>query len=611
MFRVVCNRVVSQVPTAALSTSAGCLSKVEMTHSEAFVETLSSYGVDTVFGIPGSAFLDAADMFETAGIRWITTAHEFSAATAADGYARSTGKVGVCIGQNGPGVSNLVSGVASAYWAHSPVVAITPEASASGMGHGGFQELDQVSMFESITGFQAHVNTPERIVELTARAFDYAAAENKPTQLNWPRDFVYGSAEYDIPTPRHLHHPSPAPQAVAAAVAALAGSSNPVIISGGGVGASHGGPESVAALAEELGIPVVTSYLHNDCFPASHELSAGTLGYLGSQGAMKTIADADLVIALGCRLNPFGTTPQYGMDYFPKDAAIIQVDLDSRRLGLTKPVAVPIQADAGATARAILAGVKAAEEGGETLRIKGTAEARVGAMKAHKAEWEATLAEMSVDAGDEPGKVLPRAALAAIRDALPGNAIVSTDVGNTTSVANGYLHFEAPRSFLAAMTFGCCGYAYGAALGAKHANPDRPVFALVGDGAWAMSGVNEVMTAVREEIPVTAVVAKNSLWRAEALNQDIWNDGRRVGTQLTPPSYAAIAEQMGAVGIEVTSAEDVGPALKEAARLQDQGKASVVEIVTSAPMEEPFRRDAMRFPQRMLSKYAHLSVDEE
>ena len=175
--------------------------KVKMTPSEAFVETLVSQGVTDIFGIVGSAYMDALDLFDTAGIRFISVAHEQGAGHMADGFSRVSGRHGVCIGQNGPGITNFVTPTAAAYWAHSPVVVITPETGSMTLGLGGFQETDQLPIFSRITKFQAHVNNKARMAEMTARAFDRAHIELGPTQLNIPRDFFYGEGEYEIPTP--------------------------------------------------------------------------------------------------------------------------------------------------------------------------------------------------------------------------------------------------------------------------------------------------------------------------------------------------------------------------------------------------------------------------
>jgi len=297
--------------------------------------------------------MDAMDIFAPAGIRLIPVVHEQGAAHMADGYARASGRHGVVIGQNGPGISNCVTAVAAAYWAHSPVVMITPETGTMGMGLGGFQEAHQLPMFQEFVKYQGHVNNANRMAEYTGRCFDRAMSEIGPTQLNIPRDYFYGDINVDIPQPMRLDRGPGGEEVLKQAAELLASAKFPVILSGGGVVMADAVQDCVA-LAERLGCPVVNSYLHNDSFPASHPQWAGPLGYQGSKAGMNLIAKADVVLALGSRLGPFGTLPQHGMDYWPKDAKIIQVDADHKMLGLVKPISVGICGDAGASARALL-----------------------------------------------------------------------------------------------------------------------------------------------------------------------------------------------------------------------------------------------------------------
>ncbi len=326
----------------------------KMTPSEAFVETLVAQGVTDVFGIVGSAYMDALDLFPAAGIRFVSVAHEQGGGHMADGYARVTGRHGVCIAQNGPGITNFVTSTAAAFWAHSPVVVITPETGSMTLGLGGFQETEQLPIFSKITKYQAHVNNRARMAELTARAFDRAMLEMGPTQLNIPRDFFYGDIECEIPRPLAIERGAGGEASLDQAAALLAKARFPVILAGGGI--IMGGTQGDAvALAELLQAPVCVSYLHNDAFPSRHPLWCGPLGYQGSKAAMKLIAKADVVLALGTRLGPFGTLPQHGLDYWPKEAQIIQIDADARMLGLVKPISVGICGDAGAAARALVA----------------------------------------------------------------------------------------------------------------------------------------------------------------------------------------------------------------------------------------------------------------
>lgn len=565
-------------------------SKVRMSASEAFVETLVAQGVKEVFGIVGSAYMDALDLFPLAGIRFISVAHEQAAAHAADGFARATGRPGVCIAQNGPGVTNFVTAIAAAYWAHSPVVMVTPESGSLTTGHGGFQETDQMPIFSKITKYQVHVNSPHRIAELTHRAFTLALAERGPTQVNIPRDYFYGEIDATIQPPLEIERSAGGPASLEAAAKALAEAKFPVILAGGGVVFSRA-VEECRALAEYLSAPVVNSYLHNDSFPASHYLAAGPLGYQGSKAAMKLIAKADVVLALGSRLGPFGTLPQHGLDYWPKNAQIIQVDADHRMLGLVRPATVAVCGDARLAASEILRRVQALQPN------LARNEARIAEIKAERDAWRAELAHWP--SPNEEGKIGPRRALAALAKAMPKNAMVSTDIGNVCSVANSYLHFEEPGLFMAAMSFGNCGYAFPTAMGAKVGRPDRPAIAYIGDGAWGMA-LSEVMTCVREEIPVVGVVFNNQQWGAEKKNQVDYFGDRYVGSNLTSPNYAEVARAMGGHGIDVSSEDEVGDALNEAIR---SNRCTIVNINLTRELGDPFRRDAFRQPKRLLDKY--------
>jgi sulfoacetaldehyde acetyltransferase len=561
----------------------------------------------------GSAFMDAMDIFAPAGIRLIPVVHEQGAAHMADGYSRVSGRHGVVIGQNGPGVSNCVTAIAAAYWAHSPVVMITPETGTMGMGLGGFQEANQLPMFAEFTKYQGHVNNPKRMAEYTGRCFDRAMSEMGPTQLNIPRDYFYGEIEVEIPQPARLDRGPGGEKSLDEAAELLANAKFPVIISGGGVVMADG-VEECKAFAERLGAPVVNSYLHNDSFPASHPLWCGPLGYQGSKAAMKLISQADVVVALGSRLGPFGTLPQHGMDYWPKNAKIIQIDADNKMLGLVKKISVGICGDAKEAAIALTKRLA-----GKTLVCDATKAERAKTIATEKAAWEKELDEwtherdpFSLDMIEEQKKektptgghyLHPRQVLRELEKAMPADVMVSTDIGNINSVANSYLRFERPRSFLAPMSFGNCGYALPTIIGAKAAAPERPAIAYAGDGAWAMSMV-EILTAVRHDIPVTAVVFHNRQWGAEKKNQVDFYNRRFVAGELDSPSFAGMAKSMGAEGIVVDQLDQVGPALKKAVEMQmKEGKTCVVEIMCTRELGDPFRRDALSKPVRFLDKY--------
>jgi sulfoacetaldehyde acetyltransferase len=576
----------------------------KMTPSEAFVETLVAHGVKDVFGIVGSAYMDALDLFPLAGIRFISVAHEQGGGHMADGYARVSGRHGVCIAQNGPGITNFVTSTAAAFWAHSPVVVITPETGSATIGQGGFQETEQLPIFSKITKYQAHVNNRARMAELTGRAFDRALLEMGPTQLNIPRDFFYGDIECEISPPLAIERGAGGEKSLDEAAALLAAANFPVILCGGGVVMGDGQSEAVR-LAEMLQAPVAVSYLHNDAFPAKHPLWVGPLGYQGSQAAMKLIAKADVVLALGTRLGPFGTLPQYGMEYWPKNARIIQVDADAKMLGLVKPISVGICGDARAAATAL-----AARLAGRALASMADKEARLADVKSAKVAWESELDgwthekdAWSLEVSKDSSHMHPRQMLRELERAMPAGAMVSTDIGNICSVSNSYLRFDRPRSMFAAMSFGNCGYAFPTIVGAKVAAPERPAIAYVGDGAWGMS-FGELQTCVRERIPVTAVVFNNGQWGAEKKNHVDFYENRFLGVNLDhQPSWAAVAKAMGAEGRRIEKLSDVGPALRDAAMAQGEGKTTVLEMMVTRELGDPFRRDALALPTRHLAKY--------
>ena len=576
------------------------MSKQKMTSSEAFVETLVKEGITTAYGIVGSAYEDPLDMFPDAGIRFIPVAHEQAAAHAADGMARVTGKPQLCIGQNGPGAANFTSAIVAAYWAHSPVIAVTPETGSMGIGTGGFQELDQMSMFEKQTVYQVRVPRPQRMAELTRRAFYMAKNFNGPAQLNIPRDFFYGDCIDDIYETPVIKRGMGSIEDLEAAAKMICAAKYPVIMAGGGVSQANA-VEAVKALAEYVTAPVVNSYLHNDTFPSSHELACGPIGYCGSKAAMNTLKKADVVIALGTRVGPFGTLPQYDIVYWPENAKLIQCDVNVAALGLAKRADVYACGDVKEFTTALAKRVKELAPG-----LKKN-DARIADVKKAKAVWDEELDADS--SSNQSAPMHPRRFHKEWTRALPKDAIVATDIGNNSSMINAYLKFEGVRQHISALSWGNCGFAYGAAMGCKIGKPDAPVIAFQGDGAYGISGLSEVMTAVRENIPVVAIVATNDEWGAEKKNQVDFYDNRYVGTNLPGnPDYAKLAENMGALGFRIDHPDQVGDALTEAIK---SGRPCVINAIVQGGKEvlaDPFRKDALELPTRYLKKYEHLNL---
>jgi sulfoacetaldehyde acetyltransferase len=585
---------------------------MEMTSQEAFVETLRVNGVKLAFGIVGSAFMPGLDVFERAGIRFVDVAHEQGAAHMADGYTRAGGEMAVCIAQNGPGITNFVTAVAAAYWNHTPMLVVTPETAAKTQGLGGFQETRQLPYFEEITCHQETLAHPARMVESLSRCFQRARQHSAPVQFNIPRDMFTQVIDVEIPEPILPGRQMGDKDTVAEAAGLLKSAKFPVIVSGAGVVLSDAVDEC-RRLAECLGAPVANSYLHNDSFPASHPLAVGPLGYQGWESAMKLVQQADVILALGTRLNPFSTLPQHNIEYWTGEAKIIQVDANPDMLGLAKPIDIGICGDARAVAEQLLAalGNHSAGKAGEE---------RKNQIAQQKSAWLQKLAGWDHEEDDpgstwnarakeaEPEKMAPRQVLRAIQDGLPKDAMVSTDIGNICAMANSYLPFEEPRSFLAPGMFGNCGYAFPSIMGAKLARPDRSAVALVGDGAFGIS-LNELPTCIRMNIPVTVIVFRNGQWGAEKKNDILWYDERFVGTELGDTfSYAAVAEAFGCRGVRVTGMQELTSAVAESCELQKDGKTTLVEVVVNKELGAPFRRDAMQDQKTLLPRYKDLTV---
>lgn len=570
------------------------MAKVKMTPSEAIVETLLAEGVDHVSGIVGSAFMDMLDLFPEAGIQFVPVRHEQTAPHMEDAYGRITGKAGVVVGQNGPGMTNMVTSVAAANMAHTPMVVISPSAGTPTIGWDGFQEADQVSIFESITKATVKVTHPSRAADVLRTAFRLAYAERGPVLYDIPRDYFYGEIEEEILEP-HQYRPDEklrsSAEALDRAAELLANAENPVIIAGKGVVDAEA-YETVKGIAERLTAPVAASYLHNDAFPYDHHLAVGPLGYMGSKAAMNLISEADVVLALGSRISVFGTVPQYGLDWFPKNAKIIQVDINPKQIARTHPVELGIVGDAKEAGEGILERLKTKVENGGPNRE------RIARIEEEKKDWEEEIVSEAMEDGDPMN---PRRALLEVARALPEGGIVTTDIGNVCSTANSYFQFNQGRKYIAALTFGNCGFAYPAALGAQLARPDCPVVAVVGDGAWGMS-LHEVSTAVEQGLPVIACVFNNKKWGAEQRNQVDFYNNRFVGSNIQGPNFAEVAKAMGAEGVHIEDPDDIKEAFENALA---SGKPTVLDImVDGEQLAPPFRRDALNLPVRFLDKYA-------
>jgi sulfoacetaldehyde acetyltransferase len=575
---------------------------MKMTTEEAFIKVLQAHGVQHAFGIIGSAMMPVSDLFPKAGITFWDCAHESNAGMMADGFSRATGRMAMAIAQNGPGVTGFVTAMKTAYWNHTPMLLVTPQAANKTMGQGGFQEMPQMALFQDVVGYQEEVRDASRIAEVLNRVILQAERCRAPAQINVPRDFWTQVIDIELPAIVRFEPPDGGEAAIAAAAKLLSEAAFPVIVSGAGVVLGEAIPQTVA-LAERLDAAVCCGYQHNDSFPGSHRLYAGPLGYNGSKAAMELIAKADVVLALGTRLNPFSTLPGYGIDYWPKPAKIIQVDINPDRIGLTKRVDVGICGDAGRVAASLLA--ELAPTAGNRDR-----EARRALIHQTKSAWAQQLTSMDHEDDDpgttwnararakDPQLMTPRQAWRAIQRALPRDAIVSSDIGNNCAIGNAYPTFERGRKYLAPGLFGPCGYGFPAIVGAKIGCPGVPVVGFAGDGAFGIS-MNEMTSIGREGWPaITMVIFRNLQWGAEKRNTTLWYDDNFVGTELNPRvSYAGIAEACGFVGRQVETTTALEAALREGVEAQGRGVTTFIEVMLNQELGEPFRRDAMKKPQ--------------
>jgi sulfoacetaldehyde acetyltransferase len=576
----------------------------KMTTEEAFVKVLQMHGIEHSFGIIGSAFMPISDIFPDAGITFWDVAHETNGGLIADGYTRATGKMSMVIAQNGPGITGLVTPIKTAYWNHTPLLLVTPQAANKTMGQGGFQEVEQMNLFKDMVCYQEEVRDPSRMAEVLNRVIEKAIRGSAPAQINVPRDYWTQVIDIDLPPIVRLERQAGGVDAIKKAANLLSNAKFPVILSGAGV-VIGGAIEDCKKLAEKLDAPVCSGYQHNDSFPGSHPLAAGPLGYNGSKAGMELIQKADVVLALGTRLNPFSTLPGYGMDYWPKEASIIQVDMNSDRIGLTKKVSVGICGDAKLVSQQILA--QLSTTAGDIDKKK-----RKDIIHQTKSAWLQKLSSLDHEDDDkgtvwnkearerDSDRMSPRQAWRAIQAGMPEGVIISSDIGNNCAIGNAYPTFEKGRKYLAPGLFGPCGYGFPSILGAKIGCPDTPVIGFAGDGAFGIS-MNEMSSCAREEWPaISMVIFRNYQWGAEKRNTTLWFDDNFVGTELDPElSYAKVAVACGLKGVEVRTMEETTNAIKQSCEDQKNGITTFIEVILNQELGEPFRRDAMKKPVKV------------
>jgi len=539
----------------------------ELSAGRAVVELLKLEQVRHIFGIVGATFLDVLDvLYDDRSVAYVNVRHEQGAAFMADGLARVSGRPAACLVTAGPGATNLITGIAAAHVAHSPVVAIAGGPPLGHRGRDAFQELDLVRMFAPVTKLSLRIDAPGRIPEIFRLALRTAMSGRKgPVFLDLPRDVLNDqlvTADLGEPaTYRSPHAPPPSPEAVREAVDVLRRAQRPLMLVGGGV--TWAGAHALAQrLSADFGLPTLTGYGRNDAVPNDDPLYVGPLGRAGAPEAAAACRRADALLVVGSRLGNFTTF--YDDRYIAAGTRIIQIDIDPRDLGRVYPVAVAIQADAGLALAALhaalrVAGVKPAAEAwrAEAAELRATRQARLAA--------ERSLASLPLK---------PQRVYAELRPALPPETIVTLDAGAAPAYGYDRLHFSRPRTFLTPLDLGGLGFAFPEALGAKLARPEAPVLAIHGDGGFLMNA-QELETAVRHGINAVTLVLNNNAWGSEKAYQKHFYAGRYVGADLGNPRFDRLAELFGARGYYVEHPDQVGDVVRAALAC---GKPAVVEI---------------------------------
>jgi acetolactate synthase-1/2/3 large subunit len=541
-----------------------------MSGAEALIKALKEQKVEVIFGIPGGATLNIYDVLYDSDVRHILMRHEQCAAHAADGYARASGRVGVCMATSGPGATNLVTGIATAYMDSSPIVAITGQVPRQLVGRDAFQEADIIGITNPVTKHNFQVENPSEIPKIVKKAF-YIAASGRPgpVLIDIPKDVQIESAEMDfendIKIPGYRPTYDPHPLQVKKAVELLAKAEKPMIIAGGGVITSNASKELIA-LAELLLAPVATTLMGKGAIPENHPLATGLLGMHGTVASNSLIQEADVLLAVGMRFSDRTTGK---MDEFCPDAKIIHIDVDSAEIGKNIRASVPIVADAK----------KALQEIYRLLQEK--------FKKKERSAWTKKIKELKEQLEEKVNcekELKPPRLMTEVRRLLPENAIVTTEVGQNQMWAAIYLKAYKPRTFISSGGLGTMGFGFPASLGAKVACPDVPVVDIAGDGSFIMTE-QDLAASVIEGIPVIVVVLNNSVLGMVAQWQRLFYKRRYSAVNLGKvPDFVKLAEAYGAQGFRVQSIEEFSSAFKKALK----SEVTTVIDVPISPEENVF-----------------------
>lgn len=551
----------------------------KLSGGRAAVETLRANDVDMVLGLIGSATMEMFDaLYDADGIRFIGVRDERSGTHMADGYARASGKPGVILaGQNGPGATNLVTGIAQARAAYSPVVALAGSLASGHVYRDAFQEVDQQALFSPITKKTWTVNNAARVPEMLNEGFRHALTPRQgPVLLNLPRDVLAAEAEFEEIRGAGLSPEQTAirgnPQLIEKAAAMLSSAAKPLIIAGGGIKNTRA-YRAVLELAEAMNIPVAMSPGHGDALPFDHPLNAGQVGPRGNVVASRMAREADVILALGTRLG-FNST-FYSYDNINRNADIIQVEIEPTAIGRFFPVAVGIWGDAPSVVRDI------------REAARGAAAGEPGWLRQFQEERRNLLTTLD-DTPDQQVPIRPETLFKVLRNTAPRDAMFTMDAGTLCLQATDKLAYREPPSLFTPLDFGLVGFSFACGLGVKLACPDRPVISLMGDGGFAMT-LSELATAVEHNINTVTVVMNNKCWGAEKAYQRDFFGERYIGADLKNPPYDKLAELFGARGYRVEQPADLEKTLSDALNC---GKPAVIDVQMDPAALYSFRRDS-------------------
>lgn len=559
------------------------MTTTQMSGGQAAVAALEAEKTEVVFGLIGSATMELFDaLYDAKNIRFIGVHDERTGVHMADGYARASGKPGVIIaGQNGPGATNLVTGLSQARAAFSPVVSIAGHLAQGHVYRDAFQEVDQQALFTPVTKKTWTAPSPDRVPELVREAFRTAMAPRQgPVQLNLPRDVLSGQADFPpMQRPEAYRGYAPAaadPGAIKRAAEMLTAAARPVIVAGGGIKMT-GAAEAATDLAQSLGCPIVTSPGHGDAVPFGHPLNAGQMGPRGNPVASRLVKEADVILALGTRLG-FNST-FYSYDNISETADIIQVEQDPTAIGRYFPTTLGLLADAPQAAAQL-------KEAIDVITKRAVADEWVRTFQADRA---AHLAKRDAEAV-ETHPTQPSGLFKTLRGIIPQDAAITLDAGTLCLQATDALDHHRPLSLFSPLDFGLVGFSYAAGLGVKLAQPDRPVISLMGDGGFGMT-VSELSTAVDHRINTVTIVMNNGCWGAEKAYQRDFFQGRYIGADVSSPPFDQLAELYGAKGLKAERLSDVAPAVEEALAC---GRPAVIDVAVDPNALYSFRRDSFK-----------------